>query len=55
MDGWTLILITKISIIISILLPEHSLKSDLLNWFFYTLHKFVKFPPLSDIELYVTL
>lgn len=51
--GWLdfLILITKISIIISILLPEHSLNSDLVNWFFYTLHKFVEFPPLSDIEL----
>lgn len=35
--------------------PEQSLNSDLVNWFVYTLHKFVEFPPLSDIELCVTM
>lgn len=50
LDFW--ILITKISILISIILLEHCLNSDLVNWFFYTL--FVEFPPLSDIQLCVT-
>lgn len=28
---------------------------NLVNWFFCPLHKFVEFPPLSDIELCVAL